>query len=127
MKLLTQKRNALMLSAPVLAVLLSACGTTHAPPTAKIAAADSAIRQAEDNQARDFAALDLRYAQDKLQNAKAAVASGDDDRYPQAAQLADEATVDARLASEKARAARSEKLEADMQKSLDTLREETAR
>ena len=86
-----------------------------------------AVRQAEDGHARDYAPLELRFANDKLQSAKTAVQSGDDDRYPEAGRLADEALADARLADAKSRTAIAEKLETDMQKSLEALRREATR
>lgn len=127
MRLHKQRKIGMLIVIPALTLLLGACGTTHQPPLAKIAAAELAIRQAEESNARDHAALELRYARDKLQSAKTAVESGDDDRFPLAEQQADAALADARLAEAKARAARAEKIERDMQKSLEALRQEGAR
>lgn len=127
MRLQNQRHIGMVFVIPALVLLLGACGTTHQPPLARIAAAELAIRQAEDSDARDYAALELRYARDKLQSAKTAVESGDDDRFPLAGQQADAALADARLAEAKARTARAQKVERDMQESLDALRQEGAR
>lgn len=108
-------------------LLLGACATAYQPPTAKIAAAELAVQQAEEGRARDFAPLDLRFARDKLNKAKVTVSSGDDYRFQEAGQLADEALMDARLAEAKARTARAKKLEEEMQKSIDELRREATR
>ena len=76
-----------------LLVVLAACATEPAP-TAELAAARSAVELA--SPAADYAPKELEAAQRKLSAAEGALARGEN---VQARRLAQEAAVDARLAS----------------------------
>lgn len=94
---------------PLFALLaLAACSTTP-PPTDALARAQAQVESARAAGARDYAPVDLGFAEQKLDAAKAAVASK---KYADAADLADEAGVAGELARAKARLA---KLRAEMQ------------
>lgn len=77
------------------------------PPDGAMNMAQSQLRAARDAGAADYAPVDLGFAQNKFQQAQAAMASR---KYDVAGQLADEARADAELARAKARlaAARSQ-------------------
>jgi hypothetical protein len=83
--------------------LLSACASVRAP-VSEIAAAEVAVRDAEQAGAAKYASLDLQQARYKLQDAKRAV---DDSDNLRARRLAEESQVDARLAETKAQLERA--------------------
>lgn len=80
-------------------LLTTACGTSRQPPTESIATAESAISLAKDSNAYEYAARDLRSAEDKLQQAKDAVQR---EEYDDAQRLAEKALIEAKLAKAKA-------------------------
>jgi hypothetical protein len=82
--------------------MLAACAEPL-PPTAEIRSARDAIAQAEENGARALAPEPLQMAEDKLNRAEAAVRVSD---MTKAEYLAEEAGVDANLASSSANAQR---------------------
>ncbi len=88
------------LLAPTL--MLGACAEPS-PPTAEIRSARDAIAQAEENGARTLAPEPLQMAEDKLGRAEAAARVSD---MTTAEYLAEEAGVDANLASSSANAQR---------------------
>ncbi|WP_266183402.1 DUF4398 domain-containing protein [Dyella humicola] len=85
---------------------LSGCASTP-PPDGIMNQAQVQLQAARDADAADYAPVDLGFAQNKFQQAQAAMAKG---KYDDAATLADEARADAELARAKARlaAARSQ-------------------
>jgi len=103
-------------------LVLQGCGSSRQPPTEQIASAESYIRTVSDTEARDYP--ELRRAQDKLNDAKQAVAEED---YEEAAYLAEQALIDAKVAEAKAETAKARQATADLRKSIETLREEVAR
>ncbi len=78
---------------------LSGCATTP-PPDGAMNQAQAQLQAARDADAADYAPVDLDFAQNKFQQAQAAVAKG---KYDDASLLADEARADAELARAKAR------------------------
>ncbi|MFA7097944.1 MAG: DUF4398 domain-containing protein [Gammaproteobacteria bacterium] len=108
-----------------IALLAGACASTTPPPTDEVAAAEVAVRRAEQSNASEFAALELDLAQKKLQQARTIATQEDEDRYPEALRLAEQARADARLAEAKASAATARRNEQEMQKTIKALREET--
>lgn len=80
-------------------LLMTGCGTSRQPPSEIIASAESAISLAKDSNAYEYAARDLRGAEDKLQQAKDAVQQ---ENYDEAQRLAEKAMIDAKLAKAKA-------------------------
>lgn len=89
-----------------LALLVAGCASVP-PPDNAMNQAQSQLQAARDAQAQDYAPVDLGFAQDKFQQAQAAMA---DRKYAVAAQLAAESQADAELAAAKGRlgAARAE-------------------
>lgn len=107
---------------------LSGCATAPQAPNEALQAANIAISRADSEKASEFAPLELKSAHDKLASARATVASKPTEEDVTAArQLADEAQADAELASARARAARAEAINAELQKNIDTLRNELQR
>lgn len=78
----------------ILPLALVACATASPPPDSDLAAARTAILQAEPV-AHRYAPAELRVAQDKLARAEQAMARDD---WREARRLAEEAEVDARYA-----------------------------
>ena len=105
-------------------LLMGGCGTPGTQPMEKIANAELAINQAQDRKAQELAPLELRYAEDNLQKAKAAQQNGD---YEQARRFAEQAIVDAELAEYKAESETARQTTKEMRDSIDALRQETNR
>jgi hypothetical protein len=103
--------------------LLNACASAP-EPTAQLQAAQQAISDAERADANRHAANDLSDARNKLTAANAAVASKD---MEQAARLADEARVDAELASARTAALKAQAVNDEMRKGSEALQEEIQR
>jgi hypothetical protein len=83
------------------AALLALAGCASVPPPdAAMSAAQSQLQVARDADAADYAPVDLGFAQNKFQQAQAAMVSR---KYADAADLAAEAQADAELATAKAR------------------------
>jgi hypothetical protein len=110
-------------AAIVAGVMIAGC-STHRPPTAKVATADVAIRQAEEAEAPEYAPLELRLAREKLEKARRAM---DDDEDERARRLSEEAFVDAQLAQAKARAEKARRHADEMERSVEALKSEAER
>jgi len=106
-----------------LLLLLAACASTP-PPTDSIALAKSAIANATSAGGNEFAAVEMRSAQEKMDMANRAMTKQD---YDQAKTYAVEAQADARLAEKKAQSAKAEKAAAATQEDIRVLREEINR
>ncbi len=102
------------------ALALAACAASPVP-NEKIAVAQASVQHAEQSGAQQFAPVELSTARDKLQRAEKAAA--DHDAQP-ATMLAEQANVDAELAEATAQEHRSQKAEAELQASLQALREQ---
>ncbi|MDY0745124.1 DUF4398 domain-containing protein [Paucibacter sp. R3-3] len=105
------------------AVLLAACASTP-KPDAELAISNAAVNSALSAGAADAAPDELRTARDKLDRARVQRDSGHNDI---ALALAREATVDARLAEQKALAARTRKSAEDLSQANRALADEVAR
>ena len=103
---------------------LPGCATTPEPPTQALQAAESAIASAEQARVADYASTELRQAREKLAAARTAVR---DEEMVRARYLADESRVHADLASAKAEEIKSKAVNDEMQKSIDTLKQEMQR
>jgi hypothetical protein len=108
----------------VLSLVLNSGCSTKKPPTEKIASAESAISLAEDSKAKEFAARELRQAQDNLAKAKAAVERED---YEGAERFAEKAMVDAKLAEAKAQSENARQSTKDMRETIDKFQKELER
>jgi len=103
---------------------LAACASIPEPPTAELLAAEQAIAAAERDQVADYAAPEITEARNKLTAAHSAVQQ---EQMVQAERLAVESRADAELASAKAEAGRAKVINDEMQKSIDTLKQEMQR
>lgn len=106
------------------ALALSACASVPEPPTAALQAAEQAIAAADRDRVADYAASELNRAREKLAAANDAVR---DEQMGSAERLAVQSRADAELASAKADAAKAALVNADMQNSIDTLKQEMQR
>jgi hypothetical protein len=105
------------------ALLLTACASAP-EPTAQLQAAQQAISDAERAEANRHAANDLSDARNKLTAAHAAVETKD---MEQAARLADEARVDAELASARTAAMKAQAVNEEMRRGSEALQQEIQR
>ncbi len=106
------------------ALALSACASVPEPPTAALQAAEQAIAAADRDRVADYAASELNRAREKLTAANNAVR---DEEMQRAERLALQSRADAELASAKADATKAALVNADMQNSIDTLKQEMQR
>ncbi len=105
------------------ALVIGGCASTP-PPTEQIAASKMAITNASNAGGNEFAAADMRAAQDKLDRAVQAMTNED---YPTARALAEQAQADAQLAASKARSAKAQKAAIALQEDSRVLRKEIDR
>lgn len=105
-------------------LMLCACASMPAEPTANLQQARHAIAVAEQGEASRYAAHDLNAARANLAAADAAVSQ---DRMVTAQRLADESTVDAELASARSANVMANSVNTEMQRSTATLIEEMRR
>jgi hypothetical protein len=106
-----------------LAALASGCASTP-PPTAQLTAAQQAIDEAERAQAAEHAAAELSQARSKLTAANTAVNGGDMD---EALRYAEEARVDAELASARTGAVKAKQANEEIRASTRAMVEELNR
>ncbi|MBK7658578.1 MAG: DUF4398 domain-containing protein [Betaproteobacteria bacterium] len=114
-------RTLLAIAAASLAV--AGCASVPAP-TEQMAVSKSAIANAASAGGGEYASIEMRSAQDKMDRANAALAKED---FESARWLAEEAQVDARLAEKKAQSAKARKAALVMNEDLRVLREEINR
>jgi hypothetical protein len=110
-----------------LLLLLSLAGLTACsspPPDQELQAAEMSITNAENARVADYASPELGQARDKLAAAKAAVSEGN---MMNAKRLAEQAQIDAQLATAKASAAKAAAVNTDMKNSTETLKSEMDR
>lgn len=92
-------RSRVAAAALALTLALTGCATVP-PPNDSMNLAQNQLQAARDAGAADYAPVDLGFAQDKFQQAQAAMAER---KYAAAADLAEESSADAELARTKAR------------------------
>ncbi|MES2603808.1 MAG: DUF4398 domain-containing protein [Pseudomonadota bacterium] len=124
----TKKKNSslalrLLLTGSVLLALAS-CASTPLPPTQQLQAAELAITNAEQAGVADYASSELNQAREKLAAAHTAV---DTEEMVLAQQLADESRVSAELATARAEVFKAKAVNAEMEQSLNTLKQELLR
>ena len=105
------------------AVVIAGCASTP-PPTEQIAVSKSAIANAVSAGGSEYAPVEMRTAQEKMDRASRAMAK---EEYESARHLAEEAQADARLAEKKADSAKAQKAAVVMQEDIRVLREEINR
>ncbi len=123
-KLKTTQTALLLILGGTLLFTLPACSSTPMPPTQNLQAAELAITKAEQARVADYASVELNQAREKLAAAHTAVHN---EKMEQARQLADESRVSAELASAKAEVVKAKAVNDEMQKSIDTLKQEMQR
>jgi len=106
-----------------LALGCAACASTPVP-NEKIAVAKASLQRAEQSGAPELAPVEMAAARDKLSRAEKAAADRNGDS---AAQLADQANADAQLAEATAQQKHSAKAAAELDASLQALRNESQR
>jgi hypothetical protein len=109
-------KSLLLLSA---VFLLGGCAGN--PPNDKMATAQQSFDQANADEGDRYAPLEMQIAQEKLSKAHTEMHDKD---YEEAAALADEAMINAKLASAKSNAARSTAKLEELKKSISSLRNE---
>ncbi|RRV15798.1 DUF4398 domain-containing protein [Pseudomonas saudiphocaensis] len=103
-------------------ILLAGCAGN--PPTEQFAVTESAVRSAVSAGGTEYAAVEMRTAQEKWKQAEMAMQRED---YEEARLLAEQAEWDARVAERKAQAAKARKAVEEAQRGVDDLREESMR
>lgn len=105
-------------------LLLVSCASKGVAPVEKISTAEKSIDVARESNATISAPLELKLAEDKLNEAKAAI---NEEEFEKAHRLVDEALINANLAEAKSRSEKAKKLSQEMRDSIDTLRREIER
>ncbi|MCW3149188.1 DUF4398 domain-containing protein [Stutzerimonas stutzeri] len=103
-------------------LLLTACAGN--PPKEQFAVTESAVRSAVSAGGPEYAAVEMRAAQEKWKEAELAMQKED---FERARKLAEQAEWDARVAERKAEAAKAQKAVEDAQQGINELREEGMR
>ena len=112
------------LAALVLGSSLVLAGCAGNPPTEQYAVTQSAVNAAISAGGTEFAAVEMKAAQDKFKEAELAMHDKD---YEKARRLAEQAEWDARVAERKAQAAKAEQALQDARQGVQDLREEGMR
>ena len=117
--------TALIVPASLLAdaLLVTSCASTP-PPREQMAVSTAAVADAVSSGAPEFAPAELKAAREKLDRANVAMLA---EQYRQAGTLAQEAQVDAQLASSKARSVKAQKAAQTVQDDSRALRQEIER
>lgn len=105
------------------AVLMAGCASVP-KPTEQIAVSTSAVANAVSAGGPEYAPVEMKTAQDKMDRAHRAM---DREDYENARWLAEEAQVDARLAEKKAQSAKAQKAAIVMGDDIRVLRDEINR
>ena len=116
--------HGLKLAALMLGSSLVLAGCAGNPPTEQYAVTQSAVNSAISAGGTEFAAVEMKAAQDKLKQAELAMHDKD---YEKARHLAEQAEWDARVAERKAQAAKAEQALEDARLGVQELREEGMR
>lgn len=99
-------------------------GCAGNPPTEQFAVTESAVRSAVSAGGTEYAAVEMRAAQEKWKQAEMAMQK---ENYDEARKLAEQAEWDARVAERKAQAAKAQKAVEDAQQGIQELRDESMR
>ena len=114
----------LSIAALAAATMIVLAGCAGNPPTEQYAVTQSAVNSAVSAGGTEFAAVEMKAAQDKLKQAELAM---HDKQYDQARLLAEQAEWDARVAERKAQAMKAEQSLKDSQQGVQELRQESQR
>ena len=100
------------------------CATQGPVPTEQLTRARTLVEQADKADAQRYAPADLQRAHDELSSADKAVS---DHKYDDARRYAENAQVDADLASARASSGEAEHAAREVDRSIDSLRQESER
>ncbi|MBD8474189.1 DUF4398 domain-containing protein [Pseudomonas sp. CFBP 8770] len=114
----------LKLAALALGTTFVLAGCAGKPPTEQYAVTQSAVNSAVSAGGTEYAAVEMKAAQDKFKQAEIAM---HDENYGKAKMLAEQAEWDARLAERKAQAGKAAKAVQDARQGVQDLREEAER
>ncbi|KTC38044.1 chromosome partitioning protein ParA [Pseudomonas putida] len=114
----------LKLAAFALGTTFVLAGCAGKPPTEQYAVTQSAVNSAVSAGGTEYAAVEMKAAQDKFKQAEIAM---HDKNYEKAKVLAEQAEWDARLAERKAQAGKAAKAVQDAKQGVQDLREEGMR
>lgn len=114
----------LKLAALALGSSLVLAGCAGNPPTEQYAVTQSAVNSAVSAGGTEFAAVEMKTAQDKFKQAEIAM---HDKKFDDAKRLAEQAEWDARLAERKAQAAKAQKAVQEAHQGVQDVREEGLR
>ncbi len=104
---------------------LAACaGNEVERPTDQLSDATRAMESARQANAYEFASFEMTSADRKLARARTLTNSDEDEERLEARRLAEQVTLDARLAEAKARLAQSEATKSEMSRTVDALRDQ---
>ena len=117
-------RRRLHIAVPAILLFTMGCASAPPIPTESLQAAQQSIAGAERDEAGTHAAAELGEAREKLSAAQRAVS---EEAMLDAGRLADEARVEAELATARTRLAKANAVNADMERSNATLIEEMQR
>jgi len=112
------------LAALALGSSLVLAGCAGKPPTEQYAVTQSAVNSAVSAGGTEYAAVEMKAAQDKFKQAEIAM---HDKKYDEAKLLAEQAEWDARVAERKAQAMKAQKALQDSRQGVQELREEGMR
>ncbi|WP_338921917.1 DUF4398 domain-containing protein [Pseudomonas silesiensis] len=116
--------RSLKLAALAIGSTLVLAGCAGNPPTEQFAVTESAVNGAVSAGGTEFAAVEMKSAQDKLKQAEIAM---HDKKYDEAKILAEQAEWDARVAERKAQAMKADQAVKDSQKGVQEMRQESQR
>lgn len=105
---------------PGVVITLAGCAGVRAPIDT-VSTAEMAFNRALSAQAAQYAPLELRLSQEKLDRAKSAL---HEEEYEEARRQAEQAEVDARLAEAKALSEKARQHGQEVEQTMDTLEEE---
>jgi hypothetical protein len=118
------RRLVLSTSAPLLCILATGCATDQSKPTEELTKARSVIQQADKGDTQRYAAADLQRAHDELSSAERAA---DNRKYDDARRFAENAEVDADLATARGNSGAAEHAVQEIRQSMETLKQESER
>lgn len=118
------RSHGLKLAALVLGCGLVLSGCAGNPPSEQYAVAQSAVNAATSAGGTEFAAVEMKSAQDKLKQAEFALY---EKKYDKARSLAEQAEWDARVAERKAQTAKAKRAVQDARQGIQELRDEGLR
>ncbi|OCR23281.1 chromosome partitioning protein ParA [Pseudomonas syringae] len=118
------KFKGLKLAALAIGASFVLAGCAGNPPSEQYAVTQSAVNSAVSAGGTEYAAVEMKSAQDKLKQAELAM---QEQKYDEARRLAEQAEWDARVAERKAQAAKAEKAVQDARQGVNELREEGMR